>query len=92
MSQGEQGEDLAAWRLGLHLSQAACCAKVEPKITQGTWAAWERGKKVPDLHHAFEIERLTEGAIKASGWARPRAKPRRAEPSTPRLPPTGTDE
>jgi transcriptional regulator with XRE-family HTH domain len=52
---------------------------------QGTWAPWEKGTRGPDVHHALEIEKLTDGEVPASGWAKlrdrktPRGK-KRARP------------
>jgi len=66
------GVRLRSWREGQGLSQSAAADRI--RASQTTWAAWERGEKGPDLHFAFEIERLTDGEspVLASDWAFPR--------------------
>lgn len=65
------GSRLKQWRLAQPgLSQSAAAERI--KASQGAWAAWERGEKGPDLHFAFELEKLTGGAVQAEAWAFPR--------------------
>lgn len=64
------GARLRRWRTDNGLSQAAAGERI--KASQGAWAAWERGDKGPDLHYAFELERLTGGDVLAEAWAFPR--------------------
>lgn len=89
----QQGDRLAAWRIKNQLSQEAAgraLAKHLPQpsngVGQATWAAWELGKKAPDLTNAIALELLTDGHVKTVGWRRTRRKQRRA-----RLARTGTD-
>jgi hypothetical protein len=100
-----QGDTLAAWRADEGLSQEAAgraLARFLPHpsdgVTQGTWAAWESERKMPDLANAIAIEVLTKGKVAATGWVRARVKQRahvrrrKGQPSGP--PPskrTGTD-
>ncbi len=76
---------LVAWRTERGISQTAAGEMLKPPVTQTAWGSWESGKQPPGLHNAFEIERLTEGEIKAASWSRPsvsqRARARRARPS-----------
>lgn len=55
------------------------------RASQTTWTAWERGEKAPDLHFAFELEKLTEGPdqILASEWAFPRKGSKAADQTGP---------
>lgn len=75
---------LVEWRKERGLSQHAAGQMAMPPVSQAAWAAWESGRKPPGLHNAFEIERLTEGAIEASTWSKPhaaqRSKARKAGP------------
>lgn len=64
------GAKLRSWRADQGLSQVAAAERI--KASQGAWAAWERGEKGPDLHFAFELEKLTGGAVVAEAWAFPR--------------------
>ena len=91
-----QGDNLAAWRLEKGLSQGQAATRIG--VTQGAWAAWERGFRTPSLACAFDVERLTAGRVKAEDWPRKakaklrRVAKRKAAPSVP--PPskrTGTD-
>jgi transcriptional regulator with XRE-family HTH domain len=78
---GMQGELLRAWREAAGLSQRDAGKRLAQFNTEGrassqpTWAAWERGEKSPDLFFAFSLERMTNGAIQAQGWAVARALP-----------------
>ncbi len=67
MARKTTGERLRAWRLSQELSQTAAGALVG--VQQGTWSDWESGQNVPTLWSATQIERVTEGAIKAADWA-----------------------
>lgn len=64
------GARLRKWRDDEGISQAAAAEKI--RASQGAWAAWERGDKGPDLHFAFELEKLTGGEVRAEDWAFPR--------------------
>ena len=66
---------LFAWREEQHLSQEEAAGQLG--VSQGTWGAWETGTKRPDLHNALALERLSEGALRAADWARPRKAQRR---------------
>lgn len=88
-----QGRRLAAWRTSQlvdgkkPLSQEAAAERIQ--ASQGAWAAWEAGKKAPAGFFGVEIERLTDGAVKAADWLfRPTASVRAAHgsESTPALP------
>lgn len=37
-------------------------------VTNVTLSYWVTGRRTPSLDHAFKIEEITEGAIKASDW------------------------
>lgn len=85
---GERHEWLAAagarlrkWREDAGLSQMAAAKLIG--ASQGGWAAWESGAKAPDLHFAFELERLTEESIRASEWAFPRSRTKDADGTGP---------
>lgn len=74
----DRPEDLlVAWRKGLELSQEAAAAMLRPPVSQQAWAEWENGNKPPSLHNAFEIERVSDGAIRAALWAKPHRQQRR---------------
>lgn len=80
----QQGDRLADWRISKQLSQDAAgkaLAKHLPQpsngVLQSTWAAWENGRKSPDLTNAIALEKLTDGRVKAVGWVRPRKKHRK---------------
>lgn len=68
---------LREWREAKNLSQLEAAQQLDPPATQGAWASWEIGVKRPSAWNAFAIERLTDGAIGASAWARIR-KPQSA--------------
>lgn len=75
MTEREEGLALAGarlrkWRDDEGVSQVAAADRI--RASQAAWAAWERGEKAPDLHFAFEIERLTGGEVQAEDWAFPR--------------------
>ena len=70
------GARLREWRDGEGISQEAAATRI--RASQAAWAAWERGEKGPDLHSAFELEKLTDGAVKAEAWAFPRKGSRAA--------------
>ena len=80
------GARLKAWRDAEDISQEVAANRI--RASQAAWAAWERGEKGPDLHYAFELEKLTgdlaDGAFRvlASEWAFPR-KGSRAEGPAP---------
>ncbi len=88
------GRALAAWREKRGLSQTEAAGLLNPPVSQSAWSEWETESKPPNLTNAFDLERLTDGAVKASAWAKPRPRQRaKAHPSKP--PPrgsrTGTD-
>lgn len=68
------GARLRKWREDHGLKQTAAAALI--LSTQGAWTAWERGERAPDLHFAFALEKLTDGAVKAEDWAFPRSTSR----------------
>ena len=75
MSEREEGLAVAGarlrkWRDDQGISQSSAADRI--RASQGAWAAWERGDKGPDLHFAFELEKLTDGAVRAEDWAFPR--------------------
>jgi len=65
-----QGDALRAWRKNADISQGTAAERIGAK--QGSWAAWELGRKAPDGYYAGKIEELTDGAVRAAGWAYPR--------------------
>jgi transcriptional regulator with XRE-family HTH domain len=58
---------LRKWRASEGLSQMDAARLI--LASQNAWSAWEQAKKAPDVHHAFAIERLTRGRVKARDWA-----------------------
>lgn len=62
------GKKLQAWRLKKGLTQHAAASLIG--ANQATWSEWESEKKSPRVEHAFEIQRVTRGAVKAQEWAR----------------------
>lgn len=70
MPRAHQGVALAIWRHGRALSQVAAAEALG--VAQAAWAAWETGRKTPDLSNALELERLTGGVISAAKWGRKR--------------------
>lgn len=80
------GEALKAWRARKNLSQVVASQMLDPPTTQGTWAAWETGRKPPSLANALALEVLTGGSIPAKAWVpkhrRPRRRRRRDESGT----------
>lgn len=65
----ELGSTLAAWRRERGWSQDYAAELIG--VTQAAWAAWETGRKSPELRNALELERLTDGQIKAAAWTKP---------------------
>lgn len=68
----KNADKLRAWREKQKpkLSQFRAAAMID--TFQGTWAAWEQGTRCPDVGFALAVEKLTDGAVPASGWARRR--------------------
>lgn len=64
------GKRLRAWRLKAGLTQAKAADEVGVK--QSAWAEWESGARTPREESLLEIERLTEGAVPASAFDKPR--------------------
>lgn len=60
------GKKLAAWRKKKGLTQVAAAKLVG--ATQTAWSEWEADKKSPRVEHAFELQRVTGGAVKAQEW------------------------
>lgn len=73
------GKALKRWRKGRGLSQTEAGKLMSPPVFQGTWAAWETGRKPPSLGNALELERLTEGAIPVRVWVATHRRPRRCK-------------
>lgn len=71
------GKALKQWRDGKGLSQDEAGKLMDPPVFQGTWAAWETGRKPPSLGNALEIERLTKGGVPARAWVPAHRRPRR---------------
>ncbi len=71
------GARLRRWRDDEGISQAIAADRI--RASQGAWAAWERGDKGPDLHFAFELEKLTRGVVRAEDWAFARKGSKAAE-------------
>jgi transcriptional regulator with XRE-family HTH domain len=61
-----QGELLAGWRRRQGWSQAVASHRLG--VAQAAWAAWETGRKDPDLGNALALEFLTHGQVRAAGW------------------------
>ena len=80
-----QGKELTDWRLRERLSQEAAGKALGPHlsppnhfgVSQTTWASWELGTKTPGLAHAFGIERMTDGLVRAEAWLHRRRRKRR---------------
>jgi len=70
-------DDLVEWRKERGLSQTEAAQQLKPPVGQSAWSSWEDGVKPPSLHNAFEIERVTEGRIRAAQWAKPHSSSRR---------------
>lgn len=70
------GKKLLAWRKKKGLTQQSAAALIG--ANQATWCEWEADRKLPRVEHAFGIQRVTRGAVKAHEWVR--------EPSTPSAP------
>ena len=68
------GERLKAWREEQGLSQTDAGAKVG--VTQPTWSDWEADKKVPHIHSAIKIAKLTKGKCPIEMWAALSARPK----------------
>lgn len=62
------GQLLKAWRKERKLSQLQAASLLDPKVSQGTWAAWESGRKPPSLGNALALQKLTRNTIKAAIW------------------------
>lgn len=68
------GDRLFQWREEAGLTQEKAAERLGVK--QGTYAAWELDR-APDLHNALQIEKLTDGAVPAENWPKPKTMRRR---------------
>lgn len=55
-------------------------------VSQASVTDWEAGKKLPRVQSATAIERLTEGAVKASTWGETDAAPSPDDATPPEAP------
>lgn len=62
----DQRERLVLWRASEGMSQADAARRLG--VAQAAWAAWETGRKEPDLGNALALERLTKGKVRAAAW------------------------
>jgi transcriptional regulator with XRE-family HTH domain len=69
-----QATALADWRIEQNLTQAEAAEKIG--VSRAAWQAWEGGVP-PGLGNALALEKLTEGAVTAAEWVKPRRKGRR---------------
>lgn len=67
MAKVHQGLALTSWRHAKAWSQAVAADALG--VAQAAWAAWETGRKTPDLENALALETLTDGAIPAARWS-----------------------
>lgn len=68
---------LRNWRLAAGVTQTAMAKELG--IKQPAYCDWENGKRIPELHRRPSIERVTDGAVPADAWPKPkrRKKPHR---------------
>lgn len=59
-------EKLRAWRDRTGLSQSKAARLLG--VAQGTWSAWEDGRKRPELEFLLELEKATRREVKLADW------------------------
>lgn len=78
MDEETPGARLRAWRKkNGERSQTSCAEEI--RATQSAWASWERDESFPEVDFADGIERITDGYVRVTDWAKARRAKRVAD-------------